>query len=115
MQLPVHNCAKTHSLTRANFFTVSSIAALISSLLNLYVLILIARLVLEYVAIFARDWRPKGPLLVLSETVFTLTDPPLKAIRKVVPNVRIGSVSLDLSFIILLLAISITRGLLASV
>jgi YggT family protein len=94
---------------------VSTIAALISSLLNLYFLILIARLVLEYVSIFARDWRPKGPLLLLSETVYTLTDPPLNAIRKVVPNVRIGSVSLDLSFIILLIAISITRGLLASV
>ncbi|MCF8554662.1 MAG: YggT family protein [Candidatus Nanopelagicales bacterium] len=93
----------------------SSVASLISSLLNLYVLVLIARLVLEYVAIFARDWRPKGPLLLLSETVFTLTDPPLKAIRKVVPNLRIGSVSLDLSFIVLLFAISITRGLLASV
>ena len=93
----------------------SSIASLISSLLNLYVLILIARLVLEYVTIFARDWRPKGPLLLLSETVYTLTDPPLRAIRKVVPNVRLGSVSLDLSFIILLLAISITRGLLASI
>jgi YggT family protein len=94
---------------------VSSVAAVISSLLNLYVLILIARLVLEYVSIFARDWRPKGPLLLLTETVYTLTDPPLKAIRKVVPNIRIGSVSLDLSFIVLLLAISITRGLLASV
>lgn len=93
----------------------SSVASLISSLLNLYVLVLIARLVLEYVAIFARDWRPKGPLLLLSETVFTLTDPPLKAIRKVVPNLRIGNVSLDLSFIVLLFAISITRGLLASV
>lgn len=93
----------------------SSVASLISSLLNLYVLILIARLVLEYVAIFARDWRPKGPLLLLSETVYTLTDPPLKAIRRVVPNLRIGSVSLDLSFIVLLFAISITRGLLASV
>ena len=93
----------------------SSIASLISSLLNLYVLILIARLVLEYVAIFARDWRPKGPLLLLSEMVFTLTDPPLKAIRKVVPSLRIGSVSLDLSFIILLIAISITRGILATI
>ena len=92
----------------------TSVAAVISSLLNLYVLILIARLVLEYVAMFARDWRPKGPLLLLSETVYTLTDPPLKAIRKVVPNLRIGSVSLDLSFIILLFAISITRGILAS-
>jgi len=93
---------------------VSTVASLISSLLSLYVLILIARLVLEYVSIFARDWRPKGPLLLISETVFTLTDPPLKAIRKVVPNLRIGSVALDLSFIILLFAISITRTLLAS-
>ena len=93
----------------------SSVAALISSLLNLYLLILIARLVLEYVAIFARDWRPKGPLLLLSETVFTLTDPPLKAIRKVVPSLRIGSVAIDLSFIILLIAIQIVRGLLATV
>jgi len=92
---------------------VSTVASLISSLLSLYVLILIARLVLEYVSIFARDWRPKGPVLLLSETVFTLTDPPLKAIRKVVPNLRIGSVALDLSFIILLFAISITRTLLA--
>ena len=91
---------------------VSTVASLISSLLSLYVLILIARLVLEYVSIFARDWRPKGPLLLLSETVYTLTDPPLKAIRKVVPNLRIGSVALDLSFIILLFAISITRTLL---
>ncbi len=93
----------------------SIIASFISSLLNLYVLVLITRLVLEYVAIFARDWRPRGPLLLLSETVFTLTDPPLKAIRKVVPNLRIGSISLDLSFLILLFAISITRGVLAGI
>jgi YggT family protein len=94
---------------------VSSVAGLVSSILNLYVLILIARLVLEYVAVFARDWRPKGPLLLLSEVVYTLTDPPLKAIRKVVPNLQLGSVSLDLSFIILLVAISITRGILAGI
>jgi len=94
---------------------VSTVASLISSLLSLYVLILIARLVLEYVSIFARDWRPTGPLLLISETVFTLTDPPLKAIRKVVPSLRIGNVALDLSFIILLFAISVTRTLLAGV
>lgn len=93
----------------------SLIASLISSLLNLYVLVLITRLVLEYVAIFSRDWRPRGPVLLLSELVFTLTDPPLKAIRKFVPSLRIGSVSLDLSFLILLFAISITRGILAGI
>jgi len=94
---------------------VSLVASLISSFLNLYVLVLITRLVLEYVAIFARDWRPRGPVLLLSELVFTLTDPPLKAIRKFVPSLRIGSVSLDLSFLILLFAISITRGILAGI
>ena len=93
----------------------SLVASLISSLLNLYVLVLITRLVLEYVAIFARDWRPRGPVLLLSELVFTLTDPPLKAIRKFVPSLRIGSVSLDLSFLILLFAISITRGILGGI
>ena len=93
----------------------SLIASLISSLLNLYVLVLITRLVLEYVAIFARDWRPRGPVLLLSELVFTLTDPPLKAIRKFVPSLRIGSVSLDLSFLILLFTISITRGVLGGI
>ena len=93
----------------------SLIPSLISSLLNLYVLVLITRLVLEYVAIFARDWRPRGPVLLLSELVFTLTDPPLKAIRKFVRSLRIGSVSLDLSFLILLFAISITRGILAGI
>ena len=93
----------------------SLVASLISSLLNLYVLVLITRLVLEYVAIFARDWRPRGPVLLLSELVFTLTDPPLKAIRKFIPSLRIGSVSLDLSFLILLFAISITRGILGGI
>jgi YggT family protein len=77
--------------------------------------VLITRLVLEYVAIFARDWRPRGPVLLLSELVFTLTDPPLKAIRKFIPSLRIGSVSLDLSFLILLFAISITRGILGGI
>lgn len=92
----------------------STVASLISSVLNLYVLVLIARLVLEYVTIFARDWRPRGPVLLLSETVYTLTDPPLKAIRRVVPSIRIGSVALDISFLIFLFAIRITQMVLAS-
>lgn len=92
----------------------STLAHSVAAVLNLYILILIVRLVLEYVTIFARDWRPKGVLLVLSEFVFTVTDPPLRAIRKVLPPVRIGSVSLDLSFLVLLIGIQILRNILAS-
>ncbi len=92
----------------------TSLAHSLAAVLNLYILILIVRLVLEYVTIFARDWRPKGILLLLSEFVFTVTDPPLNAIRKVLPAVRIGSVSLDLSFLVLLIGIQILRNILAS-
>ena len=92
----------------------TSLAHSLAAVLNLYILILIVRLVLEYVTIFARDWRPKGILLLLSEFVFTVTDPPLNAIRKFLPAVRIGSVSLDLSFLVLLIGIQILRNILAS-
>jgi len=62
---------------------------------------LIARLVLDWVQAFARDWRPKGIVLVVAEAVYTVTDPPLKALRKVIPPLRIGQIAIDLAFFIL--------------
>lgn len=79
-------------------------------LLFLFLIVVLARLVLEWVQMFARDWHPKGPVLVLAESVYTVTDPPLRAIRKVVPTIRIGGVGLDLSLLILLVLIWILRG-----
>jgi YggT family protein len=73
--------------------------------LQVYLLVLLARIVVEWVQVLARDYRPKGPMLVLFEVVYTLTDPPLRAIRKVVPPLRIGNVALDLGMIILFLVI----------
>ena len=52
--------------------------------------LLIARLVLDYVQMFARSWRPTGVVLVLAEVIYTITDPPLKALRRVIPPLRIG-------------------------
>ena len=57
--------------------------------------------------VFARNWQPRGPLLLVAETIYTLTDPPLRAIRRVIPPLRIGQVQLDLAFLILLIAINI--------
>lgn len=73
----------------------------------LFFILLIARLVLDYVQMFARSWRPHGPLLVIAEVVYTVTDPPLKALRKVIPPLRLGSVSLDLSFLVLVVLVNI--------
>ena len=53
---------------------------------------------------FARSWSPRGVLLVLLEVVYSITDPPIKALRRVIPPLRIGSIALDLSFLIVLVA-----------
>ncbi|QEH93000.1 YggT family protein [Dermacoccus abyssi] len=84
----------------------------VATLLDLYFVVLIARLVFDWIQLFARQWRPKGPVLVVAEFVYTLTDPPLKAIRKVVPPLRLGGIALDLAFIILALAVQVAANLL---
>lgn len=81
--------------------------AIVYLLLLLYLVVLIGRLVLDWVQVFSRDWRPRGALLVLAELIYTLTDPPLKWLRRYIPPLRLGGIALDLGFIILFLAVSI--------
>ena len=92
----------------------SEIGNILASILSVYLIILIGRLVFDFVQIFARDWRPPGVVLVLVEAIYTVTEPPLKVLRKVVPPIRLGQVSLDLGFLILLLGIQILIGILRS-
>jgi YggT family protein len=68
-----------------------------------FLLLLIGRLVLDWIQVFAREWRPKGPNLVVAEIIYTVTDPPLKLLRRLIPPLRLGSVQLDLAFFILFL------------
>lgn len=79
--------------------------------LDVYFVILIARLVFDWIQVFARDWRPRGVVLVVAEGVYTLTDPPLKVVRRLVPPLRLGSVSLDLAFMIVALAVKVAANL----
>ena len=69
----------------------------------IYLLLLLARLVLEWIQSYAREYRPSGLVLVLFEVVYTLTDPPVKGLRRLIPPLRLGAVSLDLSLMILLI------------
>ncbi|MDN5718520.1 MAG: YggT family protein [Janibacter sp.] len=73
--------------------------------LYVYFLILIGRLVLDWIQVFARQWRPRGVILVVAEAIYTVTDPPLKAIRKVVKPIRLGGVAIDVAFLLLILAV----------
>ena len=76
-------------------------------LLWLFFVLLIARLVLDYIQMFARSWRPTGVLLVVAEVIYTITDPPLKALRRLIPPLRLGSITLDLSFLVLVVLVQI--------
>jgi YggT family protein len=69
--------------------------------LYLFLLFLIGRLVLETLQAFARSWRPTGVVLILAETTYTVTDPPLRLLRRFIPSVRLGNVAFDLSFTVL--------------
>jgi YggT family protein len=69
--------------------------------LYLFLLLLIGRMVFETLQAFARSWRPRGVVLVLAEATYTVTDPPLKLLRRFIPSVRLGNVALDLSFTVL--------------
>lgn len=73
--------------------------------LLVFFILLIARLVFDYVMMFARSWRPSGVAAVGLEVVYSVTDPPLKALRRVIPPLRLGNFSIDLGFMILLFVV----------
>lgn len=79
-------------------------AVVVDVLLLLYILILLGRLILEYIPMFNRQWRPTGVGLVIAEAVFTVTDPPLKFFRRLIPPLRLGPIALDLGFPVAMLA-----------
>jgi YggT family protein len=79
----------------------------------LFFLFLLARLVLDLVQLFAREYRPHGVMLIVFEVVFSVTDPPLKAIRRVLPPLRLGQVQLDLAFLVLFIAVNVALRIVA--
>jgi len=73
------------------------------------VLVLLARFIIDWVQLLARSWRPRGFVAVLCEGIFTVTDPPLRAVRGVIPPIRMGGAMLDLSPMVLLIGIYIVQ------
>ena len=86
------------------------VGAIIDYVLLVALLFLIARIVLDWVQMLARSWRPSGFVLVICEIIYSITDPPLRAIRSVLPPIRIGMVALDLSPLVLFVIIFILRA-----
>ena len=83
-----------------------SIGGLIADLLQLFLFCLFLRLVLDYVRMAKPDWRPRGVLLIAADFIYAITDKPLNFVRRFVKPLRIGGISIDLSFLILFIVIS---------
>ncbi len=84
---------------------------IVSSILLVFLILLFARFVVDWVMVLARSWRPSGLVAAGLEVVYATTDPPLKAIRKVIPPLNLGSIRLDLAFMVLLIAVYILRSI----
>jgi YggT family protein len=80
-------------------------------LLGLFKLALFARIIIDYVRMFARNWRPNAILLALFEFIYSITDKPMHFVQRFVPPLRLGGIAIDLSFIVLLIAINIAQAI----
>jgi len=88
-----------------------SIGNLIVTVANIFLYALLARVIIDYVRMFKRDWRPRGLVLTFVESVYTVTDPPMRFVGRFVPPLRLGGVSIDLSFIVLFMSVRFISGL----
>ncbi|KJQ54891.1 YggT family protein [Microbacterium sp. SA39] len=90
---------------------VSVVARIVHLALLLYVFVLFARLILDYIPMFNREWRPKGFGLVVAEAAYTVTDPPIRFFRRIIPPLRIGSLSLDFGFALTMLIVLVLMNI----
>ena len=86
------------------------VGTVLETALSLFLLLLLARLVMSYVFLLARSYRPSGPVAAVLEVVYSITDPALNALRSVLPPLRLGSISFDLAFLVLFILVSVLRG-----
>jgi len=91
-----------------------SISSWLATIVQIFIYALLGRLIFDYIQMFSRTWRPRGPVLYLVEGIYTLTDVPVKFVGRFVPPLRLGSVSLDMSFIVLFFTAKMLLGVIGS-
>lgn len=89
------------------------IESVLLSLLRLFFYTLIIRFILDWIQVLSRNWRPQGPILVIAEIVYSITDPPLNFIRRFIRPIRLGTIQLDLAFIVLFFGIQFLMNIVA--
>jgi YggT family protein len=90
---------------------VTIVGDIIGLVLGVFIVLLFVRLIVDWIQYFARAWTPRGPVLVVLEGVYSTTDPPVKALRRLIPPLRLGGMAIDLSFVVLLIICYILQRL----
>lgn len=84
---------------------------IVDFLLQIFLWMLIGRIIIDYVMMFSRSWQPRGAMLAVVDAIFAVTDPPLRAVRRFVPPLRFGQVSFDLAFLVLFFGVQILASI----
>ncbi|HLP22919.1 MAG TPA: YggT family protein [Microbacteriaceae bacterium] len=72
-----------------------------------FFLLMWGRFIVDMVRVISPNWRPRGIVLVVIEFGYTVTDPPIRAVRRVIPPLRLGPVAFDLAWTVVLLGVII--------
>jgi YggT family protein len=91
-----------------------SVGSLLANILQVFLFALLGRLIFDYVQMFSKTWRPRGPILYLVEAIYTVTDKPMNFVGRFVPPLRLGAISLDMSFIVLFFGTQLLIGFVSS-
>ncbi len=86
------------------------VGGIIVLILQLFLFALLGRLIFDYIRMFSQSWRPRGIVLYVAETIYAITDKPTALVRRFIPPLRLGAVSLDLSFLVLFFAVQIAMS-----
>lgn len=81
-------------------------------ILTIYQFALIIRIVFNITESYARNWRPKGLVLMLAMAIYAVTDPPLRWLNRKIPPLNLGGVALDMGFVIVFLAVLVAKAIL---
>lgn len=84
---------------------------LVNLLIDAYMALLIARMVLSWVNVLSPGFRPRGLAWSLIDVVYRLTDPPLRFLNRYIPPLRMGPVAFDMSFLVLYFLLIVLRVL----
>jgi YggT family protein len=96
-------CRQGHIFTTKVGLSLNGLIYAIGIALFIFWLLLIARVVIEFIRSFSRDWHPRGLTVVVLEIILSVTDPPVNLLRRLIPQLTVGAVRFDLSIMVLLL------------